>query len=306
MNVSYLLFLFAGAVLSAALFFLLLKKAGKKASSAFAALPLCALLAFVCAKVGYVLIRFNWIWPKYGPSALWRFPHYEFSFFCGCVGAVLGAALAARITRQDVKRFLDVFAPCGALMTAFARAGEYFLEEVNLPAGEIENEFFRRFPFAVTNEYDEWYAALFLLSAVCALAVCAVFLLKKKEKAVPGLRLERTVFYLCLPQILLESLRSDSIFWGFVRAEQVLCAVTLFLLLLRACRAGKERGFFRTYWPLFADLAGVGVMIFVEFNLDRGYVPIGAEGNYAVMALALLGIAACEIYCARRRLKGAR
>lgn len=303
MNVPYLIFIASGAVVCTALLAVLLKKKGMKAASAWPALFLCAALAFVCAKAGYVLIRFNWVWKKYGPEALLRFPHYEFSFFCGGAGAVLGAWLAARFTRQDGKRFLDAFAPCGALMVAFARAGEYFLEGANLPDSEIEPEFFHRFPFAVTNEYEEWYAALFMACAVCALAVFFLFLLRKKESAVAGLRLERVVFYLCLPQILLESLRNDSIYWGFVRAEQVLCAVTLFLLLLLSCLAEKEKGLFRTFWPLLADLACVGLMIFVEFNLDRGYVPIGPEGNYAVMAAALLGIAGCEIFCTRRRLK---
>lgn len=305
MDLSYFIVLLSGAVICTTLFALLLKKDGLKSACALLALPLSAVLALACAKAGYFLLLFDREWPQYGLGGLLRFSPGELSFFCGCAGAVLGAALAGKIAGQPVKRTLDLFAPCGALMAAFVRGAEYFVTGMNLPSQEIESEFFRRFPFAVTNEYEEWYAALFLLSALFALAVCIVFLLRKKERRIPGLRLERAAFYLCLPQIFMESLRSDSITWGFVRCEQVLCAVCLLLLLARSCLAAREKGFFKTWWPVLADVACVGLLIFIEFNLDRDYIPLSRTGNYAAMWAVLLGIAACEVFCTRRRLQRA-
>lgn len=299
----YFITVILGAVLSAALFSVRLKKARMKPLAALLTLLFSAALGFGCAKLVYFLLRIAREWHRYGLSGLLRVSPHELSFFGGCLGAVLGAVLAAAVARQPVKRFLDAFAPCGALMAAFARAGEYFLPGVNQASMETQPEWLCRFPFSVVNEYEEWYGALFFFSALCALAVCAVFLLRKKESAVPGLRFERVVFYLCLPRILLESLRSDSIKWGFVRAEQVLCAVCVFLVLVRACAAVKEKGFFQRFWPALADAAGVGVMVFIEFNLDRGYLPVSVTLNYVFMAAVLLGIAGCEIFCARRRLR---
>ena len=305
MDLSYFAVILSGAVICTTLFWVLLKRNGGKGACALLALPLAAVLSLACAKAGYFLLRIDREWPRWGLAGLLRFSYRELSFFCGCAGAVLGAALAGKITGQPVKKTLDLFAPCGALMAAFARGAEYFLPGMNLPSREIGPEFLRRFPFAVSNEYEEWYAALFMLSALLALIVCAVFLLRKAEKRVPGLRLERTAFYLCLPQIFMESLRSDSITWGFVRCEQVLCAVCLLALLVRGCLRAKEKGFFKTWWPVLADLLCVLLLVVIEFNLDRGYIPLSMAGNYAVMAAVLLGIAACEIYCTRRRLQRA-
>ncbi len=302
---DYFVFLFSGAVICTALFAALLKKNRMNAVCALAALPLSALLAAACAKAGYFLLLIGREWPRYGLSGLLRFSYRELSFFCGCAGALLGAALAAKITGQPVGRALDLFAPSGALMAAFARAGEYFLPDMNLPSHEIEHDFFRRFPFAVTNEYEEWYAALFMLSALFALAVCVVFLVRKQEKIIPGLRLEQCVFYLCLPQIFMESLRSDSIKWGFVRCEQVLCAVCMLLLLVRGCLAAKEKSFLKTWWPVLINAVCVGLLVVVEFNLDRSYIPLTMAGNYAVMWVVLLSLAVCQIHLVRRRLRQA-
>lgn len=305
MNIPYFAVLITGAVLCTALFWALLKKDGLKAICAPLTLVCASLLALACAKAGYFLLRIDREWPRWGIAGLLRFSFRELSFFCGCAGAVLGAALAGKLAGQPVKRVLDHFAPCGALMIAFARGAEYFLPGMNLPSREIEPEFFRRFPFAVTNEYEEWYAALFMLSALFALAVFAVFLLRRKERPIPGLRLERTAFYLCLPQIFTESLRSDSITWGFVRCEQILCAVCLLLLLIRGCSLAGERGFLKAWWPVLVFSLCVGLLVFIEFNLDRNYVPLSMAGNYIVMWAVLLVIAACEIFSTRRRLRGA-
>ncbi|MBQ9263634.1 MAG: prolipoprotein diacylglyceryl transferase [Clostridia bacterium] len=303
MNVAYFGMMIVGAVVCTALFAGLLNQKGMKASGAVWMLPLAAALGFACAKAVYCLLMVQFVGPRYGLGALVRMEKGEFSFFGGCAGVLLGAALAGRITRQNRAQFLDAFAPAGALMVCFARASEYYLGEFNIPSDEIETEFFHRFPFAITNEWEEWYAALFMLAALFALIVFVLSLCRKQESRIDGLRIERTIFYLCLPQVFCESLRSDGIMWGFVRAEQVLCGLCMFALLLIHCRAAKEKGKWKTYWPLYADLGCILVMVFVEFNLDKTFVDIPSFLNYGLMWLALLGIAGCECFCVRRRMK---
>ncbi|MBR1586071.1 MAG: prolipoprotein diacylglyceryl transferase [Clostridia bacterium] len=287
-------------MISTALFAARLKKGGKR-HALLAAVCAC-LLGAVGAKALYFLLVLAHDWPSYGLRGLFLFDYYRFSFFGGCLGAVLGVMLYARLAGLDKLAFLDAFAPAGALMLAFARASEYFLDGVNIPGEEMENPLFQRFPFAVINEWEEWYAALFMAAAALALAVCLAGLISKKESRVPGLRMQRTVFYLCLPQVFLESLRSESIKWGFVRAEQVLCAVCMLFVLISLCRAARGMGFWKTYWPVAVDLLCVIVMVGVEFNLDKVFVDVSATVDYAVMWLALLVIAGCECYCVRRRL----
>lgn len=303
MNLPYFLTLLAGALCVTGLFCCLLKSRGMKMRCAAVSLPLSAVCGFVCAKVLYFLLMIGREWLYYGLSGLLRFGEDQFSFLGGCLGAVIGVILAAKITGQPVARALDAFAPCGALGVAFARAAEHFLPEINTSSFEVENPTLHFFPLAVSNPYDQWYVALYFLGALAALAVCVLFLARKKELSVPGVRFCRVAFYLCLPQIFLESLRGDSMFWGFVRAEQVLCGVILFLVLLRHCVTARKDGLLSAYWPLVVCLLCIGVMVFVEFNLDKQFIPMETAANYGIMWLALLIIAACEVFAVRRRLR---
>ena len=113
----------------------------------------------------------------------------------------------------------------------------------------MENETFARAPFAISNEWGEWFWAVFLLEALAALVVAVVFSVRKKEDAIPGLRFERVVYYLCVPQIFCESLRALGMRWGFVRIEQVLCGVIIEALLIYGCLRYKEPAGFWKRWP---------------------------------------------------------
>lgn len=299
MNTTYLLILILGAVATTALFAIRLKKEQIGAGVAFLTTLLGAVLGFLCAKViCYALTNSD-----FGAEN-------QMSFFGGCAGVVLAVFLIAKITKNDVSALMDAFAPAGALMVYFARVGEYFLDEVGIRS-DIETAALKHFPFAVQNEWEEWNLAVFFLEALIALIVCVVFLVRKKENAVAGLRMERVLFYLCLPQVFCESLRSDSLMLSivhilsFVRAEQLLCAVVFTGLLVRACRKSGRKGFWPAYWPVAVDVLCIAVMIGVEFALDGklGEIPLAA--SYGVMVLALLVLAGCEIHLSRRRIRNA-
>ena len=281
------------------------KKRGMKSAPVFTGILLGAPLAFVLAKVLYTLLLSSKVWPRYGWASLVRMDPAEFSFIGGCLGMVLGMALSAKLHQIQASRLLSLFAPAGALMAAGARMAEIFLDMQGAGA-YVENEAFARRPFAISNDWGEWFWAVFLLEAVLALIVAALFAVRKKEDAIASLRFERVVYYLCVPQIFCESLRALGMRWGFVRIEQVLCGVIIEGLLIYGClQYTAEKGFWKRFWPCFAALGCIGVIVGVEFGLDK--VPSVSDFIwYCVMIAALIGFAVLERFVTHRRLSQAK
>ncbi len=276
-------------------------KRGMKPAPVFTGILFGTALAVVLAKGLYTLLLSSKVWPRYGWASLLRMEPAEFSFIGGCLGMVLGVALSAKLYQIQASRLLSLFAPAGALMAAGARVAEVFLDMQGAGA-YVENEAFARMPFAISNEWGEWFWAVFLLEAVLALIVAVVFSVRKTEDAIVSLRFEHVVYYLCVPQIFCESLRALGMRWGFVRIEQVLCGVIIEGLLIYGCLQFKgNAGFWKRYWPCFAALGCVGVIVGVEFGLDK--VPsISDTIWYCVMIAALVGFAVLEHFVTRRRL----
>ena len=303
MNTSYAICMaFSAAVCLICLFFRL-KKRGMRAWTAFAAVPIAAVLAAVLAKVFYLTLMFHRSLAVYGADALLRLKADEFSFFGGCVGACLGMALTAKLFHENAGKYLDAFAPAGAFALAVARFAEYYLDMLGASGYDTESPFLCRFPFAVANEWDEWYLAVFMLEALIALVIGAVFLLKKKEEKYPLLLFLRVGYYLCTAQIFCESVRMMGMRWGFVRAEQLLCGVYIFFAVLYHCLKTREKSAFKRFWPLLGVLALIGALVGVEFALDRTELPDAFW--YGVMLLILVVFGLLENYCVRRRYKTA-
>ena len=302
MNKAYWFTLLAVFLASTAWLMLRAKKRGMKTAPVFTGVLLGAALALALSKVLYTVLLSNRVWPRYGWASLLRMDAAEFSFIGGCLGMVLGMALSAKLHQIQASRLLSLFAPSGALMAAGARVAEIFLDMQGAGA-YVENEAFARRPFAISNDWGEWFWAVFLLEAVLALIVAALFAVRKKEDAIASLRFERVVYYLCVPQIFCESLRALGMRWGFVRIEQVLCGVIIEGLLIYGClQYTADKGFWKRFWPCFAALGCVGVIVGVEFGLDK--VPLVSDIIwYCVMIAALIGFAALEHFVTVRRLR---
>ncbi len=302
MNRAYWFTLLAVFLASTAWLMLRAKKRGMKIAPVFTGVLLGAALALALSKALYTVLLSNRVWPRYGWASLLRMDAAEFSFIGGCLGMALGVALGAKLHKIDPPKMLSLFAPAGALMAAGVRAAEIFLD-MQGAGSYVENETFARAPFAISNEWGEWFWAVFLLEALAALVVAGMFAVRKKEDAIPGLRFERVVYYLCVPQIFCESLRALGMRWGFVRIEQVLCGVIIEALLIYGCLRYKEpAGFWKRFWPCFAAIGCVGVVVGVEFGLDK--VPqISDTVWYCVMIAALVGFGALEHFVTGRRLR---
>ena len=303
MNTPYLITMASAALVSGAVFALRLHRRGIHPGLAAAGAAISALFGLLGAKLFYVALLFQRVWPRFGWEAFTRMRGAEFSFFGGCAGAALGMALTAKLFQKNARVFLGIFAPCGALMAAGARYAERYLGMLGV--GSITTHpLFSRFPFAVENQWHEAFQAVFMLEALGALAVAAAFFLRRREDLLPGLAMERTAFYLCLGQILFESLRSQGMKWGFVRVEQLLSAVCVMGLLFYGCLKAEEGGGWKRFWPLLCALACIGLFIAVEFGLDKTNLPRALL--YGAMILGLGVLSLLERRCSEKRLERER
>lgn len=266
--------------------------------TALTALAPGGVLGALLAKVLYFVLMLPYVWPRWGFAALLRMDPATFSFFGLCLGLCLGVALAARLTGHAAAQTMDGFAPALAVFVALARMGEYFLG-VQGSGNYVENEALCFFPLAVQNEWDEWYWAVFMLSALMA-ALCAAGVLwrERRWKAVPGLAFRRTAFYLALPQVLCESLRAECMRWGFVKVEQVLCGVVIAGAVALSCLMARGR---KRWLPLLCTLVLIAGVVGVEFGLDKS--GIAAPPWYGAMILLLVGMAGAEGLAVRQELR---
>lgn len=301
MNSLYWIYIAAAAAECLIWLPLRLKAKGMKAWPGLIAVPISAALAFALAKVFYALLMYNRTLAVYGLDSLTRMRPEEFSFFGGCVGASLGMALTAKLTKENAGKFLDAFAPAGAAAIALARLAEKHLGMLGASKYDTESALLCRFPFAVSNEWDEWYLAVFVLEALIALVICVVSALRKREEKLPMLLFLRVCYALCAAQVFCESVRMMSMRWGFVRAEQLLCGVSVFFILLYHCVKAPEKNFLKRFWPLLACLGCIGALVGVEFALDRTEIP--DMYWYGAMLAVLAALGAIEIFCVHRRFR---
>ena len=250
------------------------------AAAAAVSFPLCAALGILFAKASYVLLMREW-------DVLFSAEPAEFCFTGGAVGVWLGVLLSARVTGyRPAGRLLDRFALPGALLVAGLRMAEMQLG--SLGTGRfIETPSGSSFLIlAVYNRYGEPHVAVFVWEAAVALVIGLLSL--RREGNRPGQRFETAVFRLCACQILLENLRSRALSWGFVRVEQLLCAVILMVLLLLACaRRTKKQGALR-FLPAVYLLLCIAAIVGTEFLRQRSPSRfMGEHGGFLMMGAVL-------------------
>lgn len=305
--IAYFVLMGAGALLATLLFSLRLGKG--KASQALLTLGLMIPFGFFGAKLVYVLAMAGSQFPRYGLGALIRINAEEFSVFGGALGVIGAVLLAARLLRQDGITALDRFAPAGMLMLAVTRASEAFLSTWYIHHGLIglgrylpDDHWACFFPVAVQDEWEVWFIAIFTFETLIALISFLLSLKRRKHNFL------QSVFFIMAFQIICESLHSQSIRWGFVRVEQLLCALGVLAIIAIHARAAARQGvpakkrvslFVWMFLMIVLDVA-------VEFALDKtAYImnwfgldvpedfpldQVILYGSYGVMLLSILGM----------------
>ena len=221
---------------------------------------------------------------------------YDYAFGGGVLGFVAAVYLTSVLTRRPFAQVSDAFVPAGLAAVAGLRLAEALSD---FGWGDmVEAAWLQRYPFAIQNMYEEWCAAVFNLEALCALVILAAVLLAGKR--LTGRRLLTALTWWAVTQIFCESLRVESIQWGFVRVQQLLSAFTVAaVILIGTLRLkGSARKQSIPSWIAFA--ACIGAVIFLEYALDKLPFPVWLA--YAAMA-AVLGVMG---YCAQRMIAEVR
>ena len=297
MNLQYVFWFLGSAAVSLGLF-ALMNRGKKGLLTQCLLMGVCGtVLGFVGAKLVYYLSLIDFMVMRGWLNSLVDVNMGTFSYYGGVAGFGLGVALSARLTGQKPMALLDAFAPAGLLLAALARFGEFFLDGVGIRDMLFwEHPELCFFPLAVSNEYDEWLYAVFMLEGLLTLGVLALCLTRLKKR-----RFLRSLFYLCLIQILCESLRTDSFTWLFVRVEQLYCMLGLAGVLLVYCI--KTPGVPRRWLPIVYCLLAAGVFVVLEFALN-GKIPIPQPVCYAIMVAGLIALGLNESWAFRRMEKG--
>ena len=276
---SYALALAAAAALSLAALVLSCARAGLGARRGALAAALAVPLCLVGAR-GYYLLMNNVLGGRILMGGLVSPYPYEHAM-CGAVlGAMLAAVLAARLTGERSSRLLDALAPAGLLMIALARFAEVFSD---FGWGQvIDDPALCFFPVAAQDMFGQWHGAVFVLEGLLALLVLVAALRRRGD--VPGGRFAFALIVWSVAQIFCESLRAETLRWGFVRVQQVQCAVfALAALAVGSVKAGLRGR--RLALPFAAYLLGVALVVGLEYALDK--LPMPRALDYAVMALVL-------------------
>ena len=286
----------------------------------FTEILLAEALGLLFAKGIFFLVRFNYL----TELDTWRFFTFSFRplgknpnlqsiidksfyenllFFGGVAGVILAVFISARIWRLPARDVLNRFAPAGAMLVAVFRFAEYYLKDLGIGLLEdigVSEEGVLSFPLRIgydtfgygDPEDFEYYLPVFILEGVIALAAMVFALVRMKDRDC----FLRTLFYICLGQILLESMRATSITWLFVRAEQLFCFLYVEAVLIayavRCFRNKKRTGII---YPVLGLLV-CGVVIAGEFALDGKILANMAKSTvYIVMAAALLMLAVADV-----------
>jgi prolipoprotein diacylglyceryltransferase len=249
------------------------------------------------ARVFYLLLRMRFIAVDFAPHFWYAAWLGGYSLAGASAGLALGALLYARVSGRTFADVMDVAAPPALLLLAGLRLAERFtLDGVGL---YVDDEALWRFPFAVQNAYGEYVMPVFAYEAAAALLLCAGLLVWMRRA---GRRRGDAAFTAMLltglTQVFLESLRADDFLrFGFVRVNQLWgvllagVALTVWLVRLRPSRA-------RAFATVAAFTLCVGLLIAVEFGLDKSQIDNGILYGVMAAALLLVGVLALRLRAA--------
>ena len=293
---AWLIFIAASSLFCSFLLFagcFLFKTLSARKAAAFSLLSLAfgMLFGFLFAKLFYMLFRLSTPLKE----GFFSVNPSEMSYYGAFAGVCLGVVFAAKCLRIPAGKALNRFAFSAAVFAALVRFAEFWLGYhgtgglENLFSGDIDG-IILPFPFALTEtfseDYCECYLAVFMLEGILSLRVALFALQKQKDP----LRFIRTLFYLCLFQILCESMRDISLRWLFVRYEQLICyLVAESILIWYGVISLREKK-----WNFGASIVGLIVCcltIAEEYMLDGKLFAEWGLPRIAIYILMSLGLA---------------
>ena len=303
-NPAYLLWMGGSILLSFGLFLLLGRGCNNRGRLAAVALVPTVLLGMVCSKLLYMLLQLDYVLADGWDTLLLSASPEHFSFIGGILGSCLAILLAAKLVKVPPMKALNAFAPAGLLLAALARFGEGFLAQKFMtgtgPYME-EGSPLCFFPISVNcstdPEWQEWYLSVFLIEGVFLLAAAVISLVCFKKG-----RFIRSLFLLCLPQVICENLLNNIFWWIFcIRVEQLLYMVVMTVIL--TIYAIRARGWKYRLLPVIVAAACAGLFIVAEFAMEQKIEFLSflsVSDCYMLMGLGTVALLFTEIIASRK------
>jgi len=250
---------------------------------------LALILGVVCARGFYMITS-----PYGGMTELFfSFWPYEYALSGAAIGVIAAGLLTALLTRQSIGYVLDAMTPTALVTLALARCAEVFAD---FGWGAVVEGKWAKFPFAVRDGFEQWRLCVFFLEALLAFLVLAYA--KVWRRKMPGEMFSIALCWMAMGHLFLETLRAESICWGFVRVQQLFCAVMGLVLLLgwniRNRLGGKRFG-----RDLLIYLLCVGLIVFAQYAMDKLTHVLPVPASYGLMGAALfvMGVIVQKTVC---------
>ena len=263
-------------------------KPGTASWFAVLSIPLC----YITARIGYCLLVIDQIIETDDYLMVFRVLEGGFLLWGAIAGMLIAAAATGKITNQSAAKIADsVIIPacliiaairiiCGLLFTehgiGFALSSWFDPEETEY-ANRFslwilkDYSFFERFPFAAEDYYGNWCWAIFVPEAIWA---CIMAWITSRCRAKDGGRMALFIILFSCGQILWEAMLCSQVMYlpwqGFVKANQVLCAIALVTVicisLKKLDKATKKKAALRCFAQVIPAVLIVVAMEFAAFE----------------------------------------
>jgi len=187
-----------------------------------------SLLAIPLAIVGSRLYYVAFEWDSYRANPIDALKIWEggLAIYGAVIGGIIAAIIFTRWRKIDFWTLADIVAPSLILGQALGRWGNFFNQEAYGYA--VTNPAWQWFPAAVFIERNQqWHMATFFYESMWNFIVFFFLLYYRKKRKQTG---EVFLFYLILyscGRLIIEGLRTDSLYWGPFRVSQVLSGILI-------------------------------------------------------------------------------
>ena len=200
-----------------------------------------ALLAIPFAIVGARLyyVVFQWEIYKHNPIDMFKIWEGGLAIYGAVIGGIVAAMIFLRWRKVNFWDLVDIVSPSLILGQAIGRWGNFFNQEAY--GRLVTDKAWQWFPFAVYIEAKrEWHMATFFYESMWNLLVFIFLMYYRKRRKRPGdIFLLYLLLYSC-GRIVIEGLRTDSLYWGPFRVSQLLAglliAFSIIMLVVRRRR----------------------------------------------------------------------
>ncbi len=212
-------------------------------------------LAVIGARLGYVIFKHEQFTNFWDIFKIWE---GGLMFYGGLVGGAVAVMIYCLIHKKNFLALLDIIAPALVLSQAVGRWGNFFNQEAY--GNYIDNPSLQFFPFGVYIDYclqtgclcdgNGWHMATFFYESawnILSFAILTTLLYKAKFTQNGMIAAHYLVLY-GIGRIIIEGLRTDSLYLGNVRISQLLSGIFIVLglgiILFNLLRKRKKKDSF--------------------------------------------------------------